>query len=63
MIYGYCRVSTAHQRIVRQVSNIKELFPKADIVKEWYTGTTQSRPLWDQLTKRVMEGDTIVLIQ
>ena len=60
MIYGYCRVSTAHQRIVRQVSNIKELFPKADIVKEWYTGTTQSRPLWDQLTKRAMKGDTIV---
>ena len=60
MIYGYCRVSTAHQRIVRQVNNIKELFPKADIFKEWYTGTTQSRPLWDQLTKRATNGDTIV---
>ena len=60
MIYGYCRVSTQHQRIVRQVNNIKEVYPKADIIKEWYTGTTQSRPLWDQLVKRVHQGDTIV---
>lgn len=60
MIYGYCRVSTQHQRIVRQVNNIKEEYPKADIIKEWYTGTTQNRPLWDQLVKRVHQGDTIV---
>lgn len=60
MIYGYCRVSTSHQRIVRQVNNIKELYPKADIIKEWYTGTTQSRPLWDSLIKKVSAGDTIV---
>ena len=60
MIYGYCRVSTQHQRIVRQVNNIKGLYPKADIVKEWYTGTTQSRPLWDQLLRKLHSGDTIV---
>ena len=60
MIYGYCRVSTSHQRIVRQVNNIKEIYPKAEIVKEWYSGTTQSRPLWESLIKRVAKGDTIV---
>lgn len=60
MIYGYCRVSTSHQRIVRQVNNIKEIYPKAEIVKEWYSGTTQSRPLWESLIKRVVKGDTIV---
>lgn len=60
MIYGYCRVSTQHQRIVRQVNNIQEAYPKADIIKEWYTGTTQTRPLWEQLIKKVHTGDTIV---
>ena len=60
MIYGYCRVSTQHQRIVRQVNNIKEIYPKAEIIKEWYTGTTQSRPLCDQLLKKLHKGDFIV---
>lgn len=60
MIYGYCRVSTSHQRIVRQVNNIKEIYSKAEIVKEWYSGTTQSRPLWESLIKRATKGDTIV---
>lgn len=60
MIYGYCRVSTKHQRITRQVTNILELFPDATIVKEFYTGTTQSRPKWDWLMKQLVPGDTIV---
>ena len=60
MVYGYCRVSTKHQRIVRQVNNIKDQFSKVEIIKEWYTGTTQTRPLWDQLMKKVHAGDTIV---
>ena len=33
MIYGYCRVSTKHQRITRQVTNIKDLYPDAVIIK------------------------------
>ena len=60
MIYGYCRVSTKHQRITRQITNIKELYPTATIIKEFYTGTTQNRPRWDWLVKQVMPGDTIV---
>lgn len=60
MIYGYCRVSTKHQRITRQVTNIKELYPAATIIKEFYTGTTQNRPLWDKLVKQIQSGDTIV---
>ena len=60
MIYGYCRVSTKHQRITRQVTNILELFPEATIVKEFYTGTTQSRPKWDWLMKQLVSGDTVV---
>ncbi|MBE6775860.1 MAG: recombinase family protein [Ruminococcaceae bacterium] len=60
MIYGYCRVSTKHQRITRQVTNITELYPEATIIKEFYTGTTQNRPLWDKLVKQLATGDTIV---
>ncbi len=60
MIYGYCRVSTKHQRITRQVTNILELFPDATIVKEFYTGTTQSRPKWDWLMKQLVPGDMVV---
>ncbi len=60
MIYGYCRVSTKHQRITRQVTNITELYPDVTLVKEFYTGTTQSRPLWDKLMKQIHTGDTIV---
>ena len=60
MIYGYCRVSTKHQRITRQVTNIKEVYPTATIIKEFYTGTTQNRPLWDKLMKQLRPGDTII---
>lgn len=60
MIYGYCRVSTKHQRITRQVTNINEVYPTATIIKEFYTGTTQNRPLWDKLVKQIRPGDTII---
>lgn len=60
MIYGYCRVSTKHQRITRQVTNITERYPNATIIREFYTGTTQNRPLWDKLMKQLRQGDTIV---
>ena len=48
MIYGYCRVSTNHQRITRQITNIRAIYPSATLIKEFFTGTTQNRPLWDK---------------
>ena len=60
MIYGYCRVSTKHQRITRQVTNITELYPSAIIIKEFFTGTTQNRPRWDWLMKHIQPEDTVV---
>lgn len=60
MIYGYCRVSTKHQRITRQITNIQAIYPTATIIKEFYTGTTQNRPLWDKLMKQIQSGDTII---
>ena len=60
MIYAYCRVSTRHQRIARQVTNITELYPTATIIREFYTGTKQDRPNWNKLMGVIKKGDTIV---
>ena len=60
MIYGYARVSTPHQKLERQIANISNLYPKAQIFREHFTGTTQSRPIWDKLINIAQKGDTIV---
>ena len=60
MIYGYARVSTTHQRIARQITNILAVYPNATIVREFYTGTTQNRPHWEKFISQVTRGDTIV---
>lgn len=60
-IYGYCRVSTKHQHMQRQITNIKEIYPNAIIIKEFFTGTTSSRPEWEKLCKLVNEGDIIIM--
>lgn len=61
MIYGYCRVSTARQDITRQVRNIRELFPTADIRQEVFTGKkTTGRREYEKLLRTVKSGDTIV---
>ena len=49
MIYGYTRVSTPHQKLERQITNILSLYPKATIFREFYTGTTQNRPNRERL--------------
>ena len=59
MIYAYCRVSTTHQRIARQI-NITALYPNATIIKEFYTGTKQDRPNWNKLMHIINKEDTIV---
>ena len=60
MIYGYCRVSTTHQRIIRQVNNILNECSTAVIFREFYTGTTQSRPIWERLINQLHKGDTVI---
>lgn len=60
-IFGYCRISTAHQNIERQVRNILAVYPDAIIVKETYTGTKfQGRKELDKILKHVLPGDKIV---
>ena len=60
MIYAYCRVSTTHQRIARQITNITTIYPNATIIKEFYTGTKQDRPNWNKLINITKKEDTIV---
>lgn len=60
MIYGYCRVSTKKQNILRQVENIVKIYPSAKIFQEAYTGTTTDRREWIKLKKIVKPGDTII---
>lgn len=60
-IFGYCRISTAHQNIERQVRNILAVYPDAIIVKETYTGTKfQGRKELDKILKHVLPDDKIV---
>lgn len=59
-VYGYCRVSTKHQSIDRQVANIKGVCDDAVFYCEAFTGTKMDRPEWNKLMKRVKAGDTII---
>lgn len=59
--YGYARISRKTQNIERQIRNIQESYPKADIRAEAYTGTKiQGRKKLDEILKQVRPGDTIV---
>ena len=60
MIYAYCRVSTQHQKIARQITNITAIYPNAIIIREFFTGTTQNRPQWEKFIPQVKKDDTIV---
>lgn len=60
-VYGYTRISTSKQNIERQVSNIKEEYPDAIIIREVYTGKEiLGRQEFKKLIKQVKTGDVIV---
>ena len=59
-VYGYCRISRPTQSIERQIRNISEFDSSAKLYKEAFTGTTQDRPEWLKLRKKVKQGDTII---
>lgn len=60
VIYGYCRVSTAKQKIQRQIDNIKAAYPGAVILTESYTGTKLDRPVFSKMLQKLHPGDTVV---
>lgn len=60
MVYGYARVSTPKQNIQRQLRNILQYDPEADIFQEKYSGVTLARPKWKELMKKIKPNDTII---
>lgn len=59
-VYGYVRVSTQKQNLERQIRNIKAQYPDAIIVQDKWTGTEMDRPCWNNLRKRLKDGDTVI---
>ena len=60
-VYGYARVSTAKQKLDRQIDNIKNYNKSAIIFSEKYTGTKfEGREEFERLIKKVKAGDTII---
>ena len=58
--YAYCRVSTQHQKLARQITNITAIYPRVTVIREFYTGTKQDRPNWNRLMSIIKKGDAIV---
>lgn len=59
-VYGYARVSTPKQNIERQLRNILDQYPEAELFRDVWTGTTTDRPEWRKLRKRLRKGDTVI---
>lgn len=63
MMYAYCRVSTERQSLKRQTENISKAYPEilgSAYYCDKFTGSTQDRPSWQKLLRKVKRGDTIV---
>ena len=60
--YGYARVSTKGQSLDDQISQLKKAgISKNNIYFEKFTGTTTNRPMFDELTGKVKNGDIIIV--
>lgn len=65
MIYGYARVSTVSQRndgnsLEDQVRALKE-YGCQEIYEEAFTGKTMDRPKFQEVLRKLREGDTLVV--
>ena len=58
-IYLYARVSTARQRVERQIANLVKAFPDGIVYSEKFTGTRMERPEWSKIMRKVRAGDMI----
>lgn len=60
----YCRVSSQKQRddLVRQVADMRERFPNADIVKDIGSGLNFRRKGLQALLRRLLQGDKFTLV-
>lgn len=61
-IYGYCRVSTPRQKIERQISNIKDKYPEAEIFQDKWSGRTMERKGWESLMREVKTNPSCTIV-
>ncbi len=64
MLYGYARVSTRGQINGNSLEEQRKKLQEEGceiIVEEQYTGTTTSRPAFDELLKKLQPGDRLVV--
>lgn len=65
-VFAYARVSTKKQSLQRQIDNIREYAPTAEITTEKFTGTTTNRPEWQKLKAKALKaaanGDEVTII-
>ncbi len=64
MLYGYARVSTRGQINGNSLEEQRQKLQEEGceiIVEEQYTGTTTSRPAFDELLKKLQPGDRLVV--
>lgn len=61
-IYGYARVSTHQQSLKEQIDELKKASVEDNnIYSEKFTGTTTSRPQFENLISLLKPGDTLVV--
>lgn len=59
-VYLYARISNKKQMIDRQIRNLLSFYPEGKLIEETFSGTTNDRPQFNKMIKRVKENDTIV---
>ena len=62
LVIGYVRVSTLKQSIERQIRNIKQAYPEAQIVQEVYTGTSMDRPKWEKVMRMIRRNQVSTIV-
>ena len=59
--YGYCRVSTIQQKLLRQIESVKTFCPTAIIITEKQSAKDiENRTEFKKLLSKVVPGDTII---
>lgn len=53
IVFGFARVSTPKQHLERQIENICKAYPTANLFEEKFSGTTQDRPQWQRLSRKI----------
>jgi len=59
--YIYSRVSTDKQETENQLHSLRTLYPTAEVVEEYISGTKEHKPAFEALRKRMVKGDVLVI--